>query len=150
MKLIADELITTLAQPMTPTEHMDLYAIVIRLYLHNAPSGTVRLKIKKASDLTLIATSETLNLATIRTDVHASQGYVHADVRFLVSARLSEDVQYLIVFEPVTYTFSNSSFVGWCRAFDLGDGKETYSNPSGTNAEFCYRPYGYVWKVKGA
>lgn len=114
MKLIVHELSTSLYQPMRPTKNIEVGAVRPHLYLHNSPSGSVKMQIATA-DGTVLAESNTIAFSTIN-----ASPYFHGYVRFDISANLKKDTVYRFYLVATGgYSFSESAYCGWCNDYDL-------------------------------
>ncbi len=115
MKLIVHELEAAgISQEVTATANVIVRAIRPHIYRHNMPAGKLKIEIYDSGN-TLISTSESLDISNI-----GSADFFHGYVRFYVDAYLSKDQTY--TFELVGhdgYSFSESSYIGWCNGFDL-------------------------------
>ena len=113
--LLIDELTSTLSQEITFSGEARRRTIVgIRpyIYMHNAPTGTFTLSFK--SGATTLA-SETFTSATIKSDLNTTNNYA-----WLAKALTFDDFQvdggtYTIELSSSSYTFSESSYLGWIR-----------------------------------
>lgn len=114
MELVVAELKTeSLYQEITPSKNTILRAIRPHLYIHNNPSGSLKLQILDQNN-ELIAESETLAISDI-----TSALYFHGYVRFYVNLYMQKDISYRIKLVGSGYSFSENAYVGWCNGFDL-------------------------------
>lgn len=126
MRLIAHELLTELSQQFTATKNHDIVAVRPKLYLHNAPTGLVKIQ-RKDLNGGVIDESNSVDLSTI-----SSLSYFHGYVRFdLISPVRAGDVFTLDLVPVSGYSFSQSAFVAWLADFDLRKYTATYDNPVG-------------------
>lgn len=136
MKLLVKELKSHLDQKVSCKRNANVQHIRAHLYLKNSPTGSVSLQILDANKQ-LIAVSNLVDLASI-TDAP----YYHGMVRFDVKAQLRLDTPYYFRLKSDSYTFSESSYVGWCADFDF----KTYDR---TDQRALFAPKDYeVWVLK--
>lgn len=105
------------------------------LYVHNAPSGSLAVEIRESGG-SLRATSETLTIAAIKTGF-SSLDFDHGYVRFNFEegVGLAASTNYLVrLISSGGYTFSEASYVGWCKDFDLRKVDADYAPNSGYNS----------------
>jgi hypothetical protein len=124
MRLYLEELETELSQRVKADKITQVTYIRPHLYLHNIPSGSVKLQIWDSSGSTQIAQSDTIQFSNITT----SNEY-HGYVRFSINALLNKDTYYLMkIVSSGGYTFDESAYCAVCR--DLGFKKYEYSVPA--------------------
>jgi hypothetical protein len=115
MKLIVHELEAAgVSQVLTPAKNIIVEAVRPHLYRHLNPSGN--LKVEIYDGVTLVATSEEIDIS----DIASGSNYFHGYVRFYINAYLEADTAY--TFKLVGgdgYTFDNAAYIGWCNDFDL-------------------------------
>lgn len=123
MKLIVNELkaATPTYQSITVNKNSLLVAVRPHLYIHSNPSGSLKIQILDSND-ELITESETLIISDITTS-----SYFHGYVRFYVNLYLKKDVEYKIKLASTGYTYSKTSYVGWCNGFDLNKYEMDYT-----------------------
>jgi hypothetical protein len=141
--LVVEELMATpLKQKLTATENDVITALRPHLYIHNSPAGSLRMDIYDSADTTLLKSSETIAISTLKT-----LAFAHGYFRFNVSWGLVDVTQYTIRLVSTGYTFATSAYVGWVK--DVGDSDyrkyaATYSgNTIGYNSAFDLE----IWKV---
>jgi hypothetical protein len=101
-------------QAIRPDSNKFVGAIRPHLYIHNIPSGTLKVQIK-TSDGELIAESNARNISAI-----TSSPEYHGYVTFYLQASLRSGVDYLVyIVAGGGYSFSESAYVGVCNDFDL-------------------------------
>jgi hypothetical protein len=88
-------------------------AVRPHLYIALPQASSLTMQILN-SGATVIATSETVTVASITT-----ANYFHGYVRFYIDAILAAETNYTFRLQASGYTYSDSSFVGWCSDFDL-------------------------------
>jgi hypothetical protein len=147
--LLLDELRTTpLRQKLNCTETVIVTAIRPHLYVHGSPAGTLRMDIYNAADSTLLASSNSLTITSLKT-----LAYAHKYYRFDVSWGLVENTIYTIRLVGTGYTFSESAYVGWIK--DNGDGdfrkyEATYAGfTEGYNSAFDMEVWNVTDNVRG-
>ena len=114
--LVADELITTLTQTVN-LSYDRVYHIAglkIKLIMYNAPSGTFTLSIK--SGATTLASTD-FTSADIKTDLSTADNYAHIYKALTFSLPLKKGA-YDLVLSSSGYTYSATSFLGWCKSFE--------------------------------
>ena len=113
MKLIVQEIATSVSQKLRPYRNVQIEAIRPCIYVHNKPAGALKVTVSTTDGL-LIAESSEVNISDMTT-----LPYFHGYVRFDVSAHLKRDVEYMVsVVAGSGYTFSESGYVGVCNDFD--------------------------------
>jgi hypothetical protein len=131
MKLVVSELTSNLGnalfQPVRVTETLNLVAVRPKLYLHNHPTGSVKVSVCDTSGEVLHA-SEIIDVSAI-TDA----SYFHGHVRFYIEGSLLKDQQYWIKIEATGYTFSEDSYIGVCHDFDFNTYPLNYDPSSDQN-----------------
>jgi hypothetical protein len=129
MRLVVHELVTELSQTLKPSKHTNVCAIRPHLYIHNAPSGSLKVQIK-TSDGVLISESEELVITEITDAV-----YFHGYVRFDIKAFLMRDIEYQVcVVGADGYSFSESAYCGVCNDYDLKKYEAEYEQSAGLSA----------------
>lgn len=125
MKLIVHELKAAgLIQEIKAPRNVLVEAIRPHIYRHNSPTGSLKIQILDDSDV-LITESEVIDIDDI-----GSQDFFHGYVRFLINVGLKEGLTYKIKLVGLSgYTFSESSYIGWCNDFDLSKYLASY-NPA--------------------
>lgn len=117
MKLIVHELDSPIVQEITVgSKAMQIEAVRPWVYKHNTASGGIKMRIKSTLDVVLFESEEILI-----SDITAATGnYFHGPVRFYIDAALQANTNYKVeMISTGAYTFSESSYVGWCNGFDL-------------------------------
>lgn len=113
MKLCVAELDTELFQAITPSQNTFVEAIRIHLYRHNAPAGSLSVRIADTNGRS-IAVSDTVAISSI-----PSGNFYHGYIRFLIQCSLKKSEQYRVYLNSSGYSFSESAYIGWCNDFDL-------------------------------
>ncbi len=141
MRLLVDELETSLYQEIqTKHQHMMIGAIRPHLLIFNKTglgAGTLKMQIQDTRGR-VIATSETLNIASLST-----LDYAHKYYRFYIDAGLRANTTYRIALVAGGgYSFSESAYVGWCNGWEFRQ-NANYSPSDGVNApkDFELWPY---------
>lgn len=121
---------TTLKQAIRPTRDVFAYAVVLHLYKHLAPAGSLYVQIQDSNGRK-IKNSDVPAISTI-----SSANYFHGDVRFLIDFSFRNQVNYFIALKSTGYTYASNAFIGWCNGFDLKKYPCDYTVPStiGVNA----------------
>jgi hypothetical protein len=123
MRLTLDTIDTEVTQRVKPSKNTQLEYIRPHLYIHNIPSGSIRVSIWTADGLNQLAQSSALPIS----DITSSNEY-HGYVRFQVLASLQANVYYTVKIACESgYSFDESAYVGVVA--DLGFQKYDYSNP---------------------
>lgn len=115
MKLVVDELKTTLSQTFTLNNEGRSTIAGVRpyIYMHNAPAGTFTIKIKSGGN-TLI--SQTFTSAEIKSNLSTSDNYAH-----IWKALIFDDPiqlgkgDYELELSTAGYSYSGASYLGWIR-----------------------------------
>ena len=112
--------------------------MALKLYLHNDPSGTVNISLKEDSDLleTVTTTIATMMSTAGLTPGQYHYGYFRFD--FSKNLYLKENTTYTIVLNSSSYTYSDSSFLGWCRPHE--------NDPNENSNSLGYKLFGYMKK----
>lgn len=114
MKLIVHEITTSVSQNLTPEKNTQVTVVRPHLYIHNKPTGTLKVAISQA-DGTLLGESSEIDIQDMTT-----LSYFHGYIRFNVSAHLKRDVEYKFsIVASGGYSFSESGYVGVCNDYDL-------------------------------
>lgn len=122
MKLVVHELTASgVSQELRPEKNMILAAVRPHIYRHSTPSGQLSLQVFDESDV-MVAESESVNIADI-----GSAPFFHGYVTFAINGGLKKDHKYTFRLVGSGYSFSESSYVGWCSGFDLGKYPSTYT-----------------------
>ena len=115
MKLVIDELITSLSQTFTVEYNSRLTIEAIRpyIYMHNAPAGTFTLAVKSGGTELF---SKSFTSSDIKSDLSTSDNYAHIwkALTFNDPAQI-ENGEYELELSASGYSFSNSSYLGWIR-----------------------------------
>lgn len=111
-RLVVDELITTLDQPITVDRSIYVATIRPHLYCHNSPIGTFSFNIYSPSGLIKSFSFTSLD---IKSACGLSEAYFHAYYSIPMTPFLVPRGNYTIKLESSGYTFSESSFMGWCK-----------------------------------
>lgn len=143
MKIVLDELKTTLTQKFTTVEREQAYAIRPYLYLHNDPVGSFTISIKHGS--TVLGQS-TLTISEIKTEAgFADNQYHHGVFRFIFDPLvvLQARTEYNIELSASGYSYSDSSFIGWVKEFE--NLKNTFTDTISTDFDrpFSFEKFSY-------
>ena len=133
-RLVVDELITTLEQPITVDRSSYIASIRPHLYCHNSPLGTFYLNIYSPSGL---IKSFSFTSQDIKSSCGLSEAYFHAYYAISMTPFLLPRGEYTIKLESSGYTFSESSFVGWCKDVD------PVGRVSGTPENYTENPFSF-------
>lgn len=130
MKLVVNELHTSIYQEITASEDTQIGAIRPHLYKHNSPIGNVQLEIQDLYGNTLATSSNSITI----TDISAS-AFFHGKIRFYITYKMKADTTYRITLVGTDgYSFDESAWVGWCNDYDLSCYSRDYTVSSGINA----------------
>jgi len=116
--LLIDELRTSLEQDFSVTSRNEVAAIRPRLYFQNDPTGTFTISIYEG--VTLLGSSS-LTMTEILANTGWSAGQYHyGRIRFSfdLPVILQHGVSYTIKLTSSGYTFSEASYLGWCKSWD--------------------------------
>jgi len=124
--LIVHELETpgnnTVFQEIKPTQNINLAAIRPHLYLHNAPSGKVRVEVQDENGR-LIKASAKQTITDLKT-----LAFAHGYHKFDIDTPLIKDIKYRIaVVTSDGYTFAESAYIGVCKDWDDEKTNQSYS-----------------------
>lgn len=99
-----------------PTVDADLYAVRLHLMIVGAPSGTVRVSLRESTGVRELTASSNLTI----TDFLSVEDNAHGMFRFVLDYPLKADTEYgLYLVGSGGYSYSSSSFVGWCAHKEL-------------------------------
>lgn len=115
MKLCVHELTGDgLTQTVTASRDTNVIAIRPHLYKHNAPSGSLKIKLLNDADVE-IAESESIAISSI-----SGQPFYHGYIRFYINAYLKRGETYTIkLVSEGGYSFSEPAYIGWCNDYDF-------------------------------
>jgi hypothetical protein len=135
--LVCDELITTLTQTVNLSYDRvyQIAGVKIKLLMYNAPTGTFTLSLK--SGATTLA-SDTFNSAEIKTDLSTANNYAHIYKALTFNLPLKKGA-YDLVLSSSGYTFSTSSFLGWCKSFE-----NVFNEEVDNTVEYVDKPFDYL------
>ena len=114
MKLIVNELKTSLFQEITPSKTTQVEAVRINLYKHNNPEINLTIEIHNSNGGLIAASDDSFSSSEI-----SSSPFFHGFIRFKIKAQLMKNTPYRIVLKASGYAFSESAYIGWCSSFDL-------------------------------
>jgi len=137
--LVIDELKTTLTQSVN-LNYDRVYHVAglkIKLLMYNNPTGTFTLSLKTGA--TTLA-SASFTSADIKTDLSTTDNYAHLYKALSFSLPLKKG-SYDLVLSSSGYTFSDSSFLGWCKSYTNVFNEEVDSSASYTNKPFDFLVY---------
>lgn len=151
MKLIVDELSTTLDQEFVATRNQVIKYIRPHLYIHNNPSGSLKLSVYDGG-MALIQSSNTMSIADIKLDANITQDYFHGYIRFDFDGFgvVEGDEITIRLTASGGYTFSEGNYVGICRDFDLRKYDPTFSPSDGIYSVADYELFESKSKKKGS
>ena len=114
--LVCEQLETNLTQTVNlvfnKVYHLD--GIKIKLLMYNAPAGNFTLSVKSGAE-TLASSSFTS--ADMKSDLSTADNYAHLYKALDISLILKKG-SYDFVLSSSGYTFSESSFIGWCKSYE--------------------------------
>jgi hypothetical protein len=114
MKLIVQELDPSVYQRVTPTKNTQLIYIRPHLYIHNNPSGNIKLEVR-TDDNVKIAQSDTLSFSDITSAIE-----FHGYVKFTINVNLMGGQTYRVyIIGTSGYSFNESAYAGVCNDYDL-------------------------------
>jgi hypothetical protein len=130
--LVMDSLETELVQDIEIYKDMSIKGIKLKLYFHQSPPGTFYLRFYK--DASVIKEYSFIS-SNIKSQIGTLNNYFHAVVALVGDFMLPRgNIQ--IKLESSGYSYSNSSFIGWCKDYDKVDERFT-----GTSNDFTSHPY---------
>jgi len=134
-----------LRQRIKATDNQFISVIRPWIYIQGAPGGDIRLEVFDALDTTLIATSNEVSVATIKTAFDASDNFTHGVFRFDIEFGAVRDVEYWIRMNGVNgYTFGSSDFAAWNKDFDLKIYDADFAPSNGGSSAFLME----IWETK--
>lgn len=117
----------------------DMFVIALRphLYIHGAPTGTVKVQVQDENGR-VVAESSTQTITDLKT-----LAYAHKYALFYINANLVEDSFYrLAVVCGGGYSFSESAYVAVCLDWDNPKTEATYSPSAGFNGALDFE----IWE----
>jgi hypothetical protein len=120
MRLYVKEMVSFLSQKMKSDKYSHILYIRPHIYLHNNPSGNIRIQLC-SEDGELIKESSSIDFSEI-----TSSPEYHGYIRFEVNYLLKKNTFYTIKIVTNGYTFNESSYCGIVN--DVGFNKYLYSN----------------------
>ena len=135
--LVCDELETTLTQTvnMNYDRVYHVAGLKIKLLMYNNPTGTFTLSLK--SGVTTLA-SASFTSADIKTDLSTADNYAHLYKALNFSLPLKKG-SYDLVLSSSGYTFSASSFLGWCKSY-----ANIFNEEADSTAPYTDKPFDYL------
>lgn len=147
--LIVTRLDTNLVQKVTPTETVIVSAIRPHVYIQNNPPGSLRVDIYDATDTTLLKSSESITIASIKTQASITQNYFHGYIRFYIDWGLALGTDYSIRLVGHTgYTATTTDAVWWAKDFDLRKYEADYTPNIGFKSAFDMEIWDYNDNVR--
>lgn len=134
-RLVVDELITTLEQPITVNRSIYVATVKPHLYCHNNPPGNFSLNIYGGSGL-IKSFSFTSN--DIKSACGLSEAYFHAYYAISMTPFLLPRGTYTIKLEATGYSFDPSSFMGWCKDIN------PIGNVDGSPENYTENPFSFT------
>lgn len=115
MKLIVHELVSSLYWAVeSPLDPRVIRGIRPHLLRYGAPTGSLYMEIRKASDETLYATSETIAVSSIPVGT-----YWHGFIRFYTNFILPASTNLKVYLKSSGgYAFAETAYIGWCIEWD--------------------------------
>lgn len=99
-------------ETLKATKDIDLYAVRAHLMIVGPPSGTVTMRIARASDSRQVATSSDTHTIA---DLLTTENNGHGMYRFIFDYAIKSGETYnFILVTSGGYSYSASSFIGWC------------------------------------
>jgi hypothetical protein len=140
--LVCDELQTTLTQTVNLVYDRvyHIAGLKIKLLMYNNPTGTFTLSLKSGSD---VLASAAFTSADIKTDLSTTDNYAHLYKALNFSLPLKKG-SYDLVLSSSGYTFSTSSFLGWCKSYENVFNEEVDSAVPYSDKPFDYLVYANV------
>jgi len=137
--LVCDELITTLSQTINLSYDRIYHfaGLKIKLLMFNAPSGTFTLSIKKSGDT---LASADFTSADIKADLTTSNDYAYLYKALNFSLPLKKG-SYELVLSSASYTYSDTSFMGWIKSYINVFNEEVDSTVSYADKPFDFLIY---------
>ena len=114
MELVVTELDTTLDQLITSNSPNYIRHIRPWVYIEGAPGGDLELEIRNAANDTVLATSNSVSVATIKTAFSGSNNYTHGFYQFDIDFGAAQNTNYNVRLKGVNgYTFGASDYAAW-------------------------------------
>lgn len=142
-RLLADQLVTTLFQTVTPTENVDCRAMYMSLYKNNLPSGNLTLQVQDTNSK-LIKASNAVTIASIDAAV-SNDDFAHGLFRFDLIFNFRKNATYRLVLVPGGgYSFTSNDYISWKRDFDHTDTALRRVGISYTGGQGYNAPYDFL------
>jgi hypothetical protein len=120
MRLYVEELrATALVQVFERTDTCLLDRVRLHIYKHLSPAGTFTVSVTDSADNVIVSKSQ--SLADMQADGSADlqANYYHGHVSFIFDTKATlRPGTYKVKLSASGYTFSESAFIGWCKAWD--------------------------------
>ena len=117
--LVLEELKTSLVQDFTFTtlNRRHIKAIGLKLYMHNAPTGTFTLNVKLGAN---ILASVNFTSDDIKTDLSTTDNYcyLYKVLEFGNTLIVEGTNTYRLELTASSYSFTDSSYLGWIKSYE--------------------------------
>jgi len=135
--IVCNELKTTLTQSvnMNYDRVYHVAGLKIQVFMYNNPTGIFTLSIKSGSD---VLANASFTSADIKTDLNTTDNYAYIYKALDFSLPLKKG-SYDLVLSSDGYTFSESSFLGWCKSYD-----NVFNQEVDADVVFTRKPYNYL------
>ncbi len=140
MKLVVNELYSSIFQEITSVDDVQIGAIRPHIYKHNAPNGKLQLQVQDLSGNTLATSTNEISASDI-----TAISFFHGKIKFVISYKMKANTTYRIALVGVDgYTFDESAWFGWCAENDISVYESEYTAGSGFNSPLLME----IWKLK--
>jgi len=117
--LVLEPLVTTLEQGfnLKLSRRYQVGCLKIYLYMHNAPTGTFIVNLKRGASLVV---SKSFTSADIKTAMNTTDNYAHVFYPIIFSGNIMlEKGSYDIELTSTGYTYNDNAYLGWCKEYDV-------------------------------
>ena len=111
--LVVDELVSQLVQPIYIKKKIKALAVKLHLYVHNMPTGSFKFQILKEGDL---YAEFPFSCDDLKSSFGGTTSYFRVFFPFAVGSKINfEEGNYTLKITSTGYTYSQTSFLGWCK-----------------------------------
>lgn len=121
MRLYVEELkATPLVQTFTRATACQVAFFRLHLVKYLSPAGTFILQLTDSSDNVIATSSQTLADMQTEGSADLQENYYHGQIKFTFDRayNLRANEVYKIKLSSSGYTYSDTDFIGWCKAFE--------------------------------
>ena len=116
--LVVNELRSNLSQNITfkSSGRCHIGSILPYLYLHNSPVGTFKFQLMRYAD---VVYEREFTSADIKLSLNTTDNYAHVFYPVIPLQKIKiESGDYILKLSSTGYTYSKTSFIGWCQQFE--------------------------------